>query len=273
MEGMARGAIPDRKEIDMNSPRSALEKTKPRMIDGKPAGLDRVPLGFNRIYGNGNHRIRHRVYDFLVGPVTHLCYEAGLNYFHDNAAILDVGIGNGCMIPHFHSLIKSKGFKITGIDINAAALAECARRIQTHELEDQIELHRSSIEDFQPQSCLRYDYIFFSMTFMLMDNQKAVLDRVLRMIAGEGQIVFFQTMYGRNIPIMNFIKPKLKYLTGIEFGPVTYDGDFFGLLKDRRMAVKEDRLLQKTWFKGEYRIIVASPELGTNIGDDGEKLT
>jgi alpha-N-acetylglucosaminidase len=214
----------------------------------------------DRFSENGRKRIRHRLYDLLIGPVTHLCYDAALNYFHDQASVLDVGIGNGFMIPHHHELIKVKGLNITGIDISSSTLEQCARRIRTYGLENQIQLQRSAIEDFQPRPFRKYDFVFFSMTFMLMQDQPAVLDKVRRMLIPGGEIVFFQTMYSKNHRFLNFVKPRLKYLTGIDFGPASYEENFFELLKDRRIQVKEDRMLQKTLFKGEFRIIVAAPD-------------
>jgi len=235
-----------------------------------PSTLHRMPANrqvnapSSRIPANGKKPIRQKVYEILVGQVTELCYWAGLNHFPENAAILDVGIGNGLMLHRYHELIKSKGFKITGIDISRDALQECARRIRTYGLEDHIDLRLASIEDFQPDCRPQFDYVFFTMSFMLLENQKMVLDRVRRMIPYDGEILFFQTLYEKKLPIMDFIKPKLKYFSGIEFGPVSYEEDFFALLQDREMTVKEDHRLQKKWFQGEYRLIVTAPATGAS---------
>lgn len=225
-----------------------------------PAHDNRVAVTSRRLPGNGRKPVKQKIYEKLVGPVTELCYRAVLNYFPENAAILDVGIGNGLMIQRFHELVKFKALKITGIDICAESLQQCARRVETYGLEEHIELHQAAIETFEPDSVPQYDYIFFSMSFMLLEDQEKVLKRVRRMIPREGEIVFFQTMYEKKLPIMNFIKPKLKYVSGIEFGPVSYEEDFFALLKARGIMVKEDRLLQKNWFQGQYRMIVTAPE-------------
>jgi 2-polyprenyl-3-methyl-5-hydroxy-6-metoxy-1,4-benzoquinol methylase len=163
----------------------------------RPAAENPIPIGPSRFYGNGSNHFRQRVYDLLVGPVTTLCYDTALNYFHHNAVVLDVGIGNGFMIPRYHALIKSKGLRIVGVDISATALEQCAERIRTYGLEDHIELYQASIEDFKPQSFRQFDYIFFSMTFMLLEDQKGVLDRIRQMISRKGEIVFFQTMHTR----------------------------------------------------------------------------
>jgi SAM-dependent methyltransferase len=219
-----------------------------------------IPTRPNRLRENRAGRIKQRVYEMLFGPVSELCYHSVLSYFPENAAVLDVGIGNGFMIGRFHVLIKSKRLKITGIDISEQALRRCARRINAFALEDYIELHLASIEGFRPQAVPRFDFVFFSMSFMLIKDQKGVLDQVRSMVSRGGEIVFFQTMFKKKLPVVNFIKPRLKYVKGIDFGPALHEDGFFSLLKDQRMTVKEDRRLQRKWFQGEYRMIVVSPE-------------
>jgi hypothetical protein len=61
---------------------------------------------------------------------------------------------------------------------------------------------------------------------------------------------------------MEFIKPKLKYVTTVDFGRVTYDEGFFDLLRKKKLNIDEDRLIKKEWFKGEYRLIISSPGNG-----------
>lgn len=219
---------------------------KKDLISSRPKGLK----------GSGNS-IRQRFYDLLVGSVTHLCYDAGLSYFRDHSSVLDAGIGNGFMIPRFHALIKSKGLHITGIDISTAALAECARRIEKYGLEEHIQLHCSPIESFKPRNSQYYDFIFFSQTFMLMNDQRSVLRRAKQLAAGGGELVFFQSMHNKRKPLLEIFKPKLKYLIGIDFGKVTYEDQFMNLLAEEKLQVRQDRLLQKSCFQWDYRIITA----------------
>lgn len=218
-----------------------------------------ISIQSTRLPENGRKPIKQKIYEILVGSVTELCYGTSLNYFPQKAAILDVGIGNGFMIQRYHELVKAKELKITGIDISAEALTQCAHRVKAYGLEDHIELHQTSIENFRPEAAPKFDFIFFSMSFMLLEDQGLVLEQVRRMIPDHGEIVFFQTMYAKKLPLMNFIKPRLKYISGIEFGPVSYEEYFFALLAAHDLPVQEDRLLQDNWFQGQYRLIVAAP--------------
>jgi len=77
-------------------------------------------------------------------------------------------------------------------------------------------------------------------------------------------VVFFQTMFKNRSPLLDFIKPRLKYVTTIDFGRVTYERDFFDLLDQKDISITEDRTLKKEWFRGEYRLIISS--LGNGNG-------
>jgi len=97
---------------------------------------------------------------------------------------------------------------------------------------------------------------------MLFSNQELVLDQAKDWIKPGGKIVFFQTMFKDRFRLMEFIKPKLKYVTTVDFGTVTYEKDFFSLLEGKKLSVCEDRLIKKEWFKGEYRMIATHIENG-----------
>ena len=72
-------------------------------------------------------------------------------------------------------------------------------------------------------------------------------------------------MFQDRSPFMEFIKPKLKYLTTVDFGRVTYDDGFFELLKKKMLTIDEDRHIKREWFKGEYRLIISSVENGKSV--------
>jgi alpha-N-acetylglucosaminidase len=99
------------------------------------------------------------------------------------------------------------------------------------------------------------------MSFMLFKNQSMVIDRVRKWLKPDGEILFFQTMFKKKNNVLEFVKPKLKYVTTVDFGKVTYEDEFLNLLKSKRLTVKEDRLIEKKkWFKGEYRMVAATFE-------------
>jgi ubiquinone/menaquinone biosynthesis C-methylase UbiE len=206
--------------------------------------------------------IRNQIYAFIFDDITNCCYKNCLSYFSEGASILDVGIGNGIMLKNFHNLIREKNLNIIGIDINKTYLNQCNGLIDSYNLENHIEIFNAPIERYEPPREGFFDFILFSMSFMLFEDQRLVLDRIRKWLKPHGQVVFFQTLFREKRPIVELIKPKLNYLTTIDFGRITYEDDFFGLLSEKNVSVVEDRLIKKEWFKGEYRMIVAHHENG-----------
>ncbi|HVN71534.1 MAG TPA: class I SAM-dependent methyltransferase, partial [Desulfomonilia bacterium] len=206
--------------------------------------------------------MKNYLYKLIINNVTDLCYDNSLNYFPPGSRILDVGIGNGLMLRKYHRLIKSKNLAMVGIDINKSYLSHCSNLIRICRLEDHVRIYHEPVECYEPPEPEYFDFILFSMSFMLFRDQELVLDRVRNWLRPGGKIIFFQTMFQDRSPFMEFIKPKLKYLTTVDFGRVTYDDGFFELLKKKMLTIDEDRHIKREWFKGEYRLIISSVENG-----------
>ena len=204
--------------------------------------------------------MKNWLYQLLIRRITNECYRNALDYFPNGSTILDVGIGNGIMIETFHSLIKSKTLKITGIDIDGDYLRHCRQLIRKNQLEDYIEVYHGPVESYDPVRKRCFDFVLFSMSFMLLSDQQLVLDRIKDWLKPGGEIVFVQTMYKERTRLVDIIKPKLKYLTTIDFGKATYERDFFALLNENGLAVREDRVLRREWFNSQCRMIVASAQ-------------
>jgi SAM-dependent methyltransferase len=206
--------------------------------------------------------MKNILYNLIIEGATEHCYKNCLSYFPDRSDVLDVGIGNGTMLKKFHSVIKSKGLKITGVDINKVYIDHCDHLIRTFRLEDHIQINYDSIESYEPPQNKSFDFILFSMSFMLFKDRQLVLDKIRDYMKPGGKIVFFQTMFKEKFRLMEFIKPKLKYVTTVDFGRVTYENEFFDLLDRNSLSISRDLLIKKEWFRGEYRMIIASTENG-----------
>ena len=206
--------------------------------------------------------MKNLLYKLIINDATNHCYKNCLNYFSDNSTVLDVGIGNGVMVKNHHPLIKSKGLRVTGIDIDKSYINHCNNLIRTCQLENYIKIHHEPVETYEPPKKEFFDFILFSMSFMLFNNQEFVLDRIKNWLKPDGEIVFFQAMFKEKVRLIEFIKPKLKYITTIDFGKATYEKDFFALVNEKKLSISEDRLIKKEWFKGEYRMIATFMENG-----------
>lgn len=206
--------------------------------------------------------MRNYLYKLIIDDVTDICYKNCLEYFPADSRILDVGIGNGIMMQRYHRTIKAKGLKITGIDINKNYLRHCRSLISRLDLGDHIKIQHTPVESYTPPSAGYFDYILFSMSFMLFEDQQLVLDLIKPWLKSHGEVMFFQTMFKDKSFLLDVIKPRLKYLTTIDFGKVTYEKDFAALLDRKDISITEDKMLKREWFKGEYHLIISTPKNG-----------
>jgi len=198
-----------------------------------------------------------RVYSLIVSDVTDGCYGTCLPVLPASARILDVGIGSGEMIKTYHEMIRAKRLSITGLDIDKDYLARCNQLIRDYALDANIRIEMTPVEEYTPPSTKYFDCILFSMSFMLLKDPRVVLRRIRPWLAANGQVVFVQTMFTHPSRFLEIVKPRLKYLTTIDFGRVIYERDFLLLLHSEGLQVIDDRLIARKWFGGEYRMICA----------------
>jgi ubiquinone/menaquinone biosynthesis C-methylase UbiE len=202
--------------------------------------------------------MKNWLYEFFVRHMTTECYGSSLHYVARGSHLLDVGIGNGIMIETFHPLIKAKDLRITGIDIDADYLARCGVLIARHQLEDYVNVCRGCAETYVAPQERCFDVVLFGMSFMVLRDQRTVLRRARNWLKPGGEIVFVQTMFRKRSRLLDLVKPKLKYFTTIDFGTAVYEKDFFALLQENGLSIKEDRVLTGAWFNNQSRMIVTT---------------
>ncbi len=203
--------------------------------------------------------LRGIIYDHTFAKLTINWYRAVLERLPDHAEVLDVGIGTGGAVVANADLIRRKGLRILGLDIDADYLERCTKALVKAGLTENVQVRLESVYDHQGGP---YDAIYFSGSFMLLPDPIGALDHVLSQLKPEGKVFFTQTFQERRSLLVERIKPMLHRITTIHFGQVTYWENFQTVLAQAGARVVEMVIL-KQLPNASFRLIEAVPELIT----------
>ena len=180
--------------------------------------------------------IRSFIYDRLILPLTSRWYAEVLRRVLEDAALLDVGIGTAGALMANTDLVTQKRLRVTGIDINAEYVERARRRLRASPLSSCAEVRLESVYDHQGGP---YDAVYFSGSFMLLPDPERALRHCAALLNPSGRIYFTQTLQTRPAPWLETLKPKLRQLTSIDFGHVTYEDDFKAQIRAAGLELEE----------------------------------
>jgi hypothetical protein len=100
--------------------------------------------------------------------------------------------------------------------------------------------------------------VYFSASFMLMQDPPAVLRHVAGLLSERGRVFFTQTFQDRPSLLMEKAKPLLGKLTTIEFGRVTYEDDFRGTVRRGGIDLLELTTMARSGPRS-YRLAIGVP--------------
>ncbi len=186
-------------------------------------------------------RLRARLYDRAIVPMTARWYAAVLQRLPDRCRLLDVGIGTGAALLANGPLVASKDLRVTGIDIDAAYVERCRAMVTESGLAGRIDAKLESVYDHAGGP---YDAVYFSGSFMLLPDPVAALGHVASLVAPGGAVYFTQTFEHSRSRVMERLKPALRFVTTIDFGGVTYERDFLGAVSAAGLVVEEQTVLE-----------------------------
>lgn len=167
--------------------------------------------------------MRGLIYDATILPLTSKWYAAVLGRLAPGSRLLDVGIGTGSALLSNAPLLRERDLTVVGVDIDADYIQRATGRIATAGVGDRVTVRLESVYDHQDGP---YDAVYFSASFMLMPDPPAALEHVCGLLSPGGRVFFTQTFQERRSRVLEKAKPLLGKLTTIEFGRVTYEGDF-----------------------------------------------
>mmetsp|Transcript_32468 Transcript_32468/g.73594 ORF Transcript_32468/g.73594 Transcript_32468/m.73594 type:complete len:233 (-) Transcript_32468:54-752(-) len=185
------------------------------------------------------------IYDVLIVHMTAKWYEAVLGRLKPGSRLFDVGIGTATALVQNADEVKKKELCIVGIDYEAQYIAKAKVVARKAGLEKQLSLHCKSIYDEQlPKTYsgdAAFDAAYFSGSLTLMPDPPAALQAAASMLKEDGLIYVTQTFQNQPSPMMEKVKPMLKYLTTIDFGRLTYRSDVDRIVESAGMEVVEDK--------------------------------
>ena len=190
-----------------------------------------------------------QIYELMFGnkkfPLStpNLFYSV-LKEIPDNSSILDFGCGSGICYRNIDTinLVVKSNYQITGIDIDKLAIEKFQNKINLNSL-SKINLKCGNILDMGFSE--KFDYVIFSESAPLLSNEfliNVVAHIKSNLLRVGGKIIFINNLTENPQFITRFIKPKLKYITTIDFGRVVSKNEFNNLALANNMNVNYELL-------------------------------
>eukprot|EP01064_Diplonema_japonicum_P003143 TRINITY_DN12067_c0_g4_i1.p1 TRINITY_DN12067_c0_g4~~TRINITY_DN12067_c0_g4_i1.p1 ORF type:complete len:245 (+),score=45.94 TRINITY_DN12067_c0_g4_i1:46-735(+) len=176
------------------------------------------------------------IYDAIVVKMTERWYEEVLGRVGDGEKIADIGIGTAGALVRKAGMVRAKGLKIVGIDYDKAYVDKAIKVVKANGLEGNVDLHCQSVYDTAVSSRKNeFDATYFSGSFTLLPSPIEALKVASTITKPSGLIYITQTYQRAYFPGLSVIKPLLKYLITIDFGPLTYEEDIQKIIEESGM--------------------------------------
>ena len=174
------------------------------------------------------HLFASEVYDFIIVKMTAKWYKYVILRLGQNKQVLDIGIGTASALLQNKESITEKELTFVGVDYDEQYITSAQQSITKAGLRDRVSVHCKSIFDPNLDKVLGeelYDAAYFSGSWTLMPNPVQALRIAATFVKDEGEIYVTQTFQRSPTPFLSVIKPLLKYITTIDFGPLHYESD------------------------------------------------
>lgn len=212
--------------------------------------------------------IRSFIYDTFILRLTSRWYAEVLGRVPEGAALLDVGIGTAGALLANAKLVEQKGLCVTGIDIDADYIARARRRLRDSPLGDHVKADLESVYDHQGGP---YDAVYFSGSLMLLPEPERALRHCRALLRPGGRIYFTQAFQVQPSRWMEMVKPRLKQVTSIDFGRVTYEDDFRAQIRAAGLEVEEFSTLARFGNRADCIAVTKQKPSRQDTGVKGEK--
>jgi alpha-N-acetylglucosaminidase len=201
----------------------------------------------------------------LIRKVTHAHYGQLFEYLPPGSEVVDVGVGTGLMLDRYAGVIRRKRIRVHGIDIDRSFLRACRRRIERHGLGDLVTARYRDVQDFLEHAPKLPSYVYFAASFMLMPERNQILDLLRQRMEPDGRVLYGQTLFARRSRFAEWLKPRLKYLTTIDFGRPLYRSAFMDDLCLNGFDLAEEAEVLKLSKDASVFFQVFQPRVGEGV--------
>lgn len=185
-----------------------------------------LTTGWNRFKGFLLYLVSY-AYDIMVTyPLTRAVYfhfadEFNRKFPGKKVSMVDVGTGTGTPLKGIMNKVSFS--RVLAVDIDKAYLTVAKKNLaEFPEVEVKYQDFMTLDTDAQGE---KFDIIFFGFSFMLMPDRIKALRIARSLLKPGGKIYMFLTLYEKKSKFIEWVKPKMKYLFSIEFGPVVYTNE------------------------------------------------
>lgn len=212
------------------------------------------------------------IYDSIISSnLTNYSYERLLTLIDrhplpkDRALrILDIGVGTA--VPLFNIWDRlPQNVEVMGVDIDHSYILKAQRlfkEVARAQGSRRICLQEKNFYEMNVADNGSFDLIVFSSSFMLMPFRDRALELAKTLLNDDGKILFILTLQPSQkkksylTQVIEYWKPKLKYLITIDFGQITYEGDFKRLLEDAKLTTSYKERMANNFLTKFFRVFL-----------------
>ena len=141
--------------------------------------------------------------------------------------MIDIGTGTGLPLKKF--METSTADRVLAIDINTSYVKTATERFKD---DKRVEVRYMNFMDVDSDFKEKFDVIYFGFSFMLMPDKPLALKKAAQLLKPNGKIFLFLTLYNKKNSVVEFFKPKMRYITSIDFGETMYASEVYFILLD-----------------------------------------
>ena len=193
--------------------------------------------------------LRSHIYNRFILSMTTGWYQVVLEDLPPQSKLLDVGIGTAGALLACQKLVEEKQLQIIGIDYDEQYVQQAQKAIQEKDASNSIQVLSMSVYDVEenwkelvsqvsPNILTNFrdrdllDAVYFSGSFSLLPHWEDALLQVSKLLKRQGGKIYITQTYQKETTVfpwqqwlLGWIKPMLKYLTTIDFGPLVMAKD------------------------------------------------